>query len=605
MRARIRKAHDDETPGANSVVLRQTGDDGVARWLRFSSPVEVAVARTHGEVMPALRRIEEAVGKGCYAAGFVAYEAAPAFDSTLAVKPSLGSLPLLWFGLYEQAVVLPLEQSDFSATCLPPAWTPSVSPATYRAAIARIKELIAQGDTYQVNYTWRLRSPFRDSPWALFRELYRIQEVPYAAYMDIGDHVFCSVSPELFFSLDGCRIATRPMKGTASRGLSWDDDEDRRLDLRRSSKNRAENLMIVDMMRNDLGRIARTGSVRVPRLFEVERYRTLFQMTSTVCALTDAPIGEIFRALFPSPSVTGAPKVRTMQIIAGLEDSPRGVYTGAMGFFAPDRKAQFNVSIRTVHVDRAAGSAEYGTGGGITWDSVDDEEHEECCTKGLVLTGRMPPFELLETLLWKPVRGYSLLSKHLDRLSQSAQYFGFPFDDAAIRRRLEAATLAFDRLPQRVRLLLDAGGNIRVESQSMDPGRRTWKVTLAQRPVDSGSCFLYHKTTNRAVYEQARADFPQHDDVILWNEKGEVTESCVANVLVRIRGAWITPPVLCGLLAGVYRRRLLERGLIREGVVRIDELKSAERLCLINSVRGRIPCRIDAASCVEKWFECF
>ena len=366
------------------------------------------------------------------------------------------------------------------------------------------------------------------------------------------------------------------------------------MDLQRSPKNRAENLMIVDMMRNDLGRIAHAGSVHVPQLFEVERYRTLFQMTSTVRALTDAPVSEIFRALFPSPSVTGAPKVRTMQIIAELEDSPRGIYTGAMGFMAPGRKAQFNVAIRTVHIDRTKGSAEYGTGGGITWDSVDREEYEECCTKGLVLMGQAPVFELLETLRWRPVHGYFLLSGHLDRLSQSARYFGLSFDEETVRQQLESAALAFGPAPRRVRLLLDERGDVRVESQPMEPGRRTWRIALARRPVDSASRFLYHKTTNRVVYEQARADFPQHDDVILWNENGEVTESCLANVVARVRGEWITPPVSCGLLPGVYRRRLLERGWIRECVIRVDELKNAERLCLINSVRGRIPCRMDA-----------
>ena len=591
MEVKIRTVHGYEIPGTNSVVLRQAGDNGEARWLRFSAPVDMVVARTHGEVMPALRRVEKAVGEGCYAAGFVAYEAAPAFDSALSAKPPLGSLPLLWFGLYQKTVTLPFEQSNHSVNRSSSVWTPSVTPETYRTVIARIKELIAWGDTYQVNYTWRLRRPFRDCPWTLFRELYRTQEVPYAAYVDIGDHVLCSVSPELLFSLEGSQVVTRPMKGTAPRGLSWADDEGRMLDLHRSPKNRAENIMIVDMMRNDLGRIAHTGSVRVPRLFEVERYRTLFQMTSTVQALTDAPVGEIFRALFPAPSVTGAPKVRTMQIIDELEDSPRGIYTGTVGFMAPDRRAQFNVAIRTVHVDRTTGLAEYGTGGGITWDSVDREEYEECCTKGLVLMRPTPPFELLETLLWRPVRGYFLLSGHLDRLSQSARYFGFPFNEKVVRRHLESTALAFGPISQRVRLLLDTGGQIRVESQPLDPGRRIRRVILARRFVDSSSRFLYHKTTNRAVYDDARADFPRHDDVILWNEKGEVTESCMANVVVRIRGKWVTPPVSCGLLPGVYRKHLIEKDRIREGVIRVDELKSAERLCLINSVRGWMPCR--------------
>lgn len=580
-------------PAPGSVVLKETSEDGRTRWLRFTAPVETVAARTHAEVLPALRRVEQAAEARFHAAGFITYEAAPAFDPALSVKAP-GALPLVWFGIYSRSAEWPHTPDIRPPEGPAPAWVPSVTGEAYRGAIGRTKELIARGDTYQVNYTWRLRAAFRGDPWALFGELYGAQEVPYAACVDLGNHVLCSVSPELLFSLDGDRIATRPMKGTAPRGLSWTDDEARRRELGLSPKNRAENIMIVDMMRNDLGRIARTGSVEVPRLFEVERYRTLFQMTSTVRALTDAPVSEIFRALFPSPSVTGAPKVRTMQIIAELEDSPRGIYTGAVGFLAPGRRAQFNVAIRTVHVDRAAGRAEFGTGGGITWDSVDREEYDECLTKGLVLAGSAPASDLLETLLWRPGRGYFLLDGHLERLSQSARYFGFPVDGRSVRERLETAALAFGPAPQRVRLLLGSCGEIRIESEPLAAGPRTWRVALARGPVDPASPFLYHKTTNRALYDRARADLPGHDDVILWNGRGEITESTIANVAARIRGDWITPPISCGLLPGVYRGHLIERGRLREGTIRLRDLEDAERLALVNSVRGWVPCRLDS-----------
>jgi para-aminobenzoate synthetase/4-amino-4-deoxychorismate lyase len=307
------------------------------------------------------------------------------------------------------------------------------------------------------------------------------------------------------------------------------------------------------------------------------------------------PVSEIFRALFPCASITGAPKVRTMEIIAELEDSPRGVYTGCIGWWAPGRRARFNVAIRTVHIDRAAGQVEYGVGGGIVWDSVDLDEYQECEVKARVLYAESPDFRLLETLLWIPDRGYFLLDRHLNRLADSARYFGFRVNIEDIRAHLEAAASDLPAQRHRVRLLVDEEGGAQIETYPLARSfpRKPWKVALAESPVDSHDRFLYHKTTHRTVYDAARAEHPDCDDVILHNERGEVTESALANVIARFGSDLVTPPVECGLLAGTYRAHLLARGRIHEGLLTLADLPRADAVYLINSVRGWIPVNLE------------
>jgi para-aminobenzoate synthetase/4-amino-4-deoxychorismate lyase len=467
-------------------------------------------------------------------------------------------------------------------------WRPTLTRGAYERALCAIHEAIGAGEVYQVNYTFRLRAPYEGDLLPLFWQLYERQPVPYAAYLDTGAHAIASLSPELFFALDGECITTRPMKGTAPRGLTRADDLQQAERLTCCPKNRAENLMIVDMARNDLGRIARIGSVRVPRLFEAERYATLWQMTSTVVACTDAPLPEIFRALFPAASITGAPKIRATHVIHALERAPRGVYTGAIGVVLPDRHAQFNVAIRTLHYDKVAAQLTFGVGSGIVWDSEQVAEYEECLTKAQVLFAPRPAFELLETLLWRRGRGYFLLEAHLQRLRDSADYFGFALDADAVRRQLLTVAERFTAPRYRVRLRVNRHGAAQVEYAPLSPERRVWRVALAREPVDPREVFLYHKTTHRQVYERARAAHPDCDDVILWNTRGEITESTLANVVVRLDGRYYTPPVECGLLAGVYRGHLLQRGLLRERVLTPNDLRRAEAVYLINSVRGRV-----------------
>lgn len=568
---------------SSSTVVIQDGE----RWLHFSRPVEAVQARSAADVPLMLSRVVQAVdGDGLHAAGFITYEAAPGFDSALAVHPG-GPLPLLWFGLYQPPQVWERLPTGGSYTLSD--WQPSQPFDRYQEAIGQIKEAIARGDTYQVNYTMALRAAWSGDPWGLFVDLANAQRGGYAAFIDLGRHAICSASPELFVQIDGDRVVSKPMKGTAPRGRTLDEDRQRMAALSASAKDQAENVMIVDMIRNDLGRIAHFGSVHVPNLLQVERYPTLLQMTSTVEARSDAPLDAILAALFPCASITGAPKVRTMQLIAGLEGGPRGVYTGAIGYLSPGRRARFNVAIRTVLVDQPAGQASYGVGSGIVWDSDTDAEYDECRLKAQVLTRRFPDFELLETMRWTAQSGVPRLERHLARLAGSAEYFGFRLDLPAVRSRLAALSPASLPDPARLRLLVNRQGELRLEIYPLEPAAAAAPVRLglARTAVDEDEVFLYHKTTQRAVYERARAGRPDCDDVLLWNRRGELTESSVANLALALNGRLVTPPVASGLLAGVLRAELLESGEIQEQVLTLDDLARCQGIYLLSSLRGR------------------
>ncbi len=610
-------------------IIIQHGTD----WLRFLEPVEVLTARTPEEVFQCLEKIEQS---GLWAAGFVSYEAAGAFDDALTTCEP-GALPLLHFGLFQTSEKVELQPGgEYSLGD----WTPSVVREEYTEAIATIKERIAAGDTYQVNYTFRLHAGFEGDPFGYFCDLAAAQQGDYGAFIETGDFAICSASPELFFELKDGLITSRPMKGTRPRGLTAETDWAAAAELQRAEKDRAENIMIVDMIRNDIGRVAEAGSVETVSRFDVEKYPTVWQMTSTVrgtvepqnkaCRSPKAEVGlrsrtetkrsgaaisnhevsgagdvdatslsgqlcgkecggdtayalgELFGALFPCASITGAPKAKTMEIIRELETSSRGIYTGSIGFVAPDGNACFNVAIRTAVLDRNAGTMEYGIGGGIVWDSDAEAEYDEALSKAAILTKKMPEFQLLETMLWKEGELF-LLDRHLKRLTDSAERFDFKMKLDAIRAELEG--LLFDE-PMKIRLLLSLNGEFGVEAASCRwPQPQDAVLAISREPVDSKDVFLYHKTTNRAVYGKAKADFPDADDVLLYNERGEVTESSIANVVVELDGHKLTPPVSCGLLAGTFRDKLLAQGEIEEGVIVLEDLKRAEGVWLINSVR--------------------
>lgn len=547
-------------------------------WLKFTRPRRVIVTDKLEDVRKSLDDIERLVDEHhWHAAGFVSYEAAPAFDPSLQVIPSQ-NFPLLWFGLYDETSRTTLT----GQTAQTGQWLPNIGRNEYNAAIEKIKEYISQGKTYQVNYTMRLISDAVIDSWNLFLHLARSQN-KYAAFVDIGDWAICSASHELFFELDGDIITGRPMKGTVGRGKTTAEDKINSDWLRASLKNRAENVMIVDMIRNDIGRIAKIGSVHVPDLFSVERYPTLFQMTSTVRATTNASVMRIFTELFPCASITGAPKVSTMRIIAELETSPRRIYTGSIGYIAPNRKAKFNVAIRTALVDKVNHRTEYGIGGGIVWDSTSADEYSEALLKARVLTDSpQKEFSLFETLLWSAEKGYFLLERHIARMMDSAEYFDFPFSEDGMRKALNQMIETADR-PQRVKLLLDSQGNFSGEVRDFQPNKKPFKVRLANQPVDSNDRFLFHKTTNRDVYEQATIE--GCDDVLLFNANDELTEFTIGNLVVKMHGEWFTPPIECGLLAGTFRAELLASGEVKERVISVPDLGKCEAVFLVNSVR--------------------
>ncbi len=545
----------------------------------FSAPTEIVAATTLDGVLPALAAVEKAVQAGAWAAGYVAYEAAPAFDAAL-TTPSAGPLPLLWFGLYSEPQPFQLGNAAKGAT--PGPWEPLVSEADYMRAIETIRAHLAAGDTYQVNYTFPMRAAFHGDPYPWFERLCAAQGRGYFGYLDTGRFKMLSASPELFYACAGGRLLTRPMKGTRPRGRFPAEDRALAEALRASEKERAENLMIVDLLRNDLGRIAQFGSVDVEALFAVERYETVWQMTSTIAARTRATLTEQFRALFPCGSVTGAPKAETMKIIRALEPHPRGVYCGAIGFAAPGGHTAFNVAIRTAVVDAQRGEAEYHVGGGITWDAAAAPEYAECHSKAAILSFRRPKFDLLESLLFHD--GYFLLEAHLERLAASAAYFGYACDVNDVRAALLKHAEEIADTPAKVRLLLNRHGEPHIAHDTLPPPK-PWHVGLAPEPVSSRDVFLFHKTTHRAVYEQARAARPECDDVLLWNERGELTEATMGNLVLELEGGFCTPPLDGGLLAGVYRGQLLREGALQERVLNKDLLAQARGIRLINSVR--------------------
>ncbi|MFP3940392.1 MAG: bifunctional anthranilate synthase component I family protein/class IV aminotransferase [Thermoanaerobaculia bacterium] len=642
------------------------------RWWCFRRPAAVLEATTLGEVPAVLAEAEEAARtRRLWALGFLAYEASPAFDPALVTHRPLRGVPLAWFALFPDPEVVrggrvpggAPRAGERAGRLGSPGLRASLTDREYLAAVAAVRRDIARGETYQANLTYRLRTLLdggagasATAPGEVFRRLVQGQPSPFATFLESGapgGWAVCSVSPELFFERRGRRMSCRPMKGTAPRGAT--EEEDRRLaaELRASAKERAENLMIVDMVRNDLGRIARTRSVRADRLFTVERYPTVLQMTSEVSGESGAPLAEVFRALFPCASVTGAPKVRTMEILRRLEKDPRGLYTGALGWIAPGGDARFSVAIRTAWMARDPGGSvgrgpgadgaagrrwrvEYGTGSGVVWDSDPERELAETRTKAVALrralgmpaepgwerpgtcreegaspgvgaatgrpgagassTGEDQDFQLLETLLWTPRRGFALLGRHLERLARSARELGFAVDTGAAGESLEAAVRDLPARHHRVRLLAERSGGITVQVLPAGPTRRPWRIALAAAPIDPDEPLLTHKTTRRGLYERAlervRAEDPELDDVLLWNDRGELAESTVANLVLAPRGRsgpLLTPPVRSGLLPGTFRAELLVRGRVREAILAPEDLAQAERVYLVSSVRGWIP----------------
>ena len=544
--------------------------------LGFDAPASEIMATRLDEVIPVLEFAERESEAGAWVAVMLSYEAAPAFDPVLAVHQA-SDFPLAWAAAFTEASVI----STQGATINSNSWAARVSRDEYDAAVTRIRDLIAAGDTYQVNYSFPLTSIFKGDTYAWFRSLCLAQGAQYSAYLDLGRFKVLCLSPELFFERRGDQVSTRPMKGTIHRGR-W-PAEDRELAdwLRQSAKDRAENVMIVDLLRNDLGKVSVPGSVRVSSLFDIERFETVWQMTSTVeSTLRDyTSLVDLMSALFPCGSITGAPKIRTMEIIRELERFPRGPYTGTIGLLEPGGDCIFNVAIRTVVVDTESNEATFGVGGGVTIDSTAEREYEECLVKSRFLHTSPVEFQLFESMLLEDGE-YFLLARHLERLRNSAEYFGFVFPEEEIQSELARVSGTF-----KVRLVLWKDGQIETRISRIEKADLVKHIGLASSPIDSSDRFLYHKTTLRDYYSE---------DVIFWNERGEVTESRIANLVVPIDGQLYTPPISSGLLPGTFREQLLAEGKIKERVITIDELPN--EFYLINSVRKWILVKQDLRS---------
>jgi para-aminobenzoate synthetase / 4-amino-4-deoxychorismate lyase len=562
--------------------------DAVARSVaEYSEPRASHVARSLDEVRPVLEAVEQAAQCGYFVVGYVAYEAASAFDAAMQVHET-GGEPFAQFVEFERCIKRP--------------WSPDTSQewsgeARRRGgsewfvdAVEAVRDQIAAGQVYQVNLTDRCDLAGVTSIDGLFDQMVAAQRSPSNWLIDFGDLVIAAASPELFFRVNRGIATTRPMKGTARRGVRLSDDLARSAALLSSDKERAENVMIVDLLRNDLSRLAGPGGISVPRLFDLERYPTVWQMTSTVQAelLAGTSLSDLFSALFPCGSVTGAPKIAAMAEIRRLEPWARGVYCGAIGVVEPadGLRCSFDVAIRSAVADRRSGQVVYGSGCGITWDSRPLDEDAELIAKTRVLTSPSPEAGLIETLL-VDVDGPRHLERHLARLAASAEYFGWvaPLDQI----RQAVLDLMPVTLPTRARITADRSGRICVEAVALDPAPTLVRLAISSLPMSSSDPMRCHKVTERGFYAAALVSFPDADDVILVNERDEVVETCVASIMYRLDDQWWTPPLASGGLDGIGRGVLIDEGVLRERVLPLAELRKCDELAVVSSLRGRRP----------------
>ncbi|MDR7304889.1 aminodeoxychorismate synthase component I [Rhodoferax saidenbachensis] len=549
--------------------------------LAFGEPDQVLVAHAVDEVVAVLAQVDALSRQGCWCVGYVRYEAAPAFDAALHVHAADG--PLAWFGVHTQ----PLAEAHADHQAEPTVvWDAGVARDVFDHNMAEIHRAIAAGELYQVNYTAPLQAQFSGSALAYFQALRRAQPRAYSAFINAGSEQVLSVSPELFFDWDGERILSRPMKGTAARGATPVDDAANATQLRNTPKERAENVMIVDLIRNDLSRIAQPHSVQVPRLFHLEALPTVWQMTSDVEAKTrpGTTLLDVFTALFPCGSITGAPKVQAMRMIKALEPAPRGVYCGAVGVVRPGGHATFNVAIRTVTVQ--GDTARCGIGSGITFDAQAEGEWNEWRSKRMFLERASQPFELLETLALRD-GVLQHVDLHLDRMAGAAQHFATPWDRHRAQQALQTLAATHPKGAYRVRLLLPANGHFQAQAFALADTLQPVRLQLASVPLaEAHSEFVRHKTTHRAHYDAFTPVDASVFDTVLFNAQGEVTECTRGNIAVLLEGRWVTPPLASGLLPGIGRAVHLQSGRLTEAVVRVDDLQRARGLAFVNSLRG-------------------
>ncbi|MBS0471247.1 MAG: aminodeoxychorismate synthase component I [Proteobacteria bacterium] len=564
-------------------------DDAAAdRILRFQAPAAVIAANTPRDIPAALALVESALAQGRHVAGWLGYELGYALEPRLTER-GWPARPLLWFGVFDKPEVLTRADLGRTGAAYAGPLGHEWDEAAYTQRFDRVHDYIAAGDIYQANLSFRSRFHFAGDPLGLYLRLRGRAAAAHGAFIDDGARQVLSLSPELFFEIGADRrIVARPMKGTAPRGSDELADARAKAALAASPKDRAENLMIVDLVRNDIGRLALIGSVAVDKLFEVETYPTLHTMVSTVHGTLKpgTRVRDIVRALFPCGSVTGAPKIRAMEIIRELEQSPRDLYCGAIGMFAPDGSAIFNVAIRTITLEGGQGTL--GIGGAVVQDSTAPSEYAECLLKARYFDSVREPICLIETL--RHENGFVRLERHLARMEASAKFLDLPFDRAGADATLNRAVGGSDK-PLRVRLTLDEAGAFECTTAPLGPAATHWRYAISPYPVRSDDALIRHKTTWRQFYdaEQLRLSGQTGcDEAVFVNERGEITEGSRTNLFIRKDGQLYTPPLGCGLLDGVLRRELLETGQCEERVLTPDDLATADEVLLGNSLRGLI-----------------
>jgi len=547
----------------------------------FTQPIKELKTRDLAEVADLLAQVESYQEQGYYVVGYVSYEAAPAFEKKLAVHklPLLGEY-LLYFTVHDRVETSPIPLT-YEEVDLPSNWQEVTSAADYEKAISQIHHHLRQGDTYQVNYTVQLKQDLSANPFAIYNRMVVEQEAGYNAYVEHDEMAVISMSPELFFEQNDRELTTRPMKGTTKRGLHDAEDLKEAAWLEQDPKNRSENMMIVDLLRNDMNRISEVGSEHVERLCQVEQYSTVWQMTSTIKSQLrpDVDLVEIFRSLFPCGSITGAPKIATMEIIKNLEPQPRGVYCGTIGLLLPNGRRIFNVAIRTIQLHK--GQAIYGVGGGITWDSTWESEYREVHQKAAVLYRKQARFKLITT---GRVSQKSLLfeDQHLERLTKASRYFAYPFDLEELRQKIEEECQACDsHQDYRLRISLSKSGEMEVSRQILAPLSPSFcKAKLYLQEADLQTPFTYFKTTHRPHLSLGE------QEIIYHNVAGELLETSIGNLVLKIAGKLYTPPTSLGILPGIYRQHLLERGQVEEKVLTLADLNQAKTIYGCNAVRG-------------------
>lgn len=590
-----------------------------ARSRLYSSHVGTLVCQSTDQLPAMLLQMQQALQQGQFAVSLFAYELGAAMHGIAPHETAADAtaVPLAEVLLFQCCEKFSTEQVsawlDQHASSSPAGIAnvhPDITEAAFDTALARIHDYIAAGDTYQVNYTYRLRFDVYGSVHALYRRLRERQPVPYGALIGLPDgRAVLSLSPELFVRHDDGLLTVRPMKGTAAASGNAQQDGVSAHALAADPKNRAENLMIVDLLRNDLGRIAEVGSVIVDKLFDVQRYSSVLQMTSTVHAQLrdDIALPEIFDALYPCGSITGAPKHRTMQIIRELEANPRGIYTGAIGWFDPPQSTQtvgnfcLSVPIRTLQLqvqdELQIRRGEMGVGAGIVHDSVAKAEYEECRIKAGFLIDMPAEFELFETIYATRADGCRHLDRHLQRLRGSAEYFGFAFDEMKIRAALRDTCSQFSNTtPYRLRLALQADGACIIQTAPLSAIKSPVKILLAETPTDAGDIFLRHKTTIRTGYDAAWREAEQQGafDKLFCNQEGQLAEGGRSTVFIKLDGHWYTPPLSVGVLPGVMRAVLLEDTALNaeEKILTLNDLRKAEEVLICNALRGALPATI-------------